>query len=344
MSQALGFGIVGCGGAALDVVGALDRLPATRFAAAYDVVPSLAADIVRRTKATRHDSLEALLADPIVDVVYVAVPHDLIAMVTARAIAADRPVLAEKPLAANAASIRALGRQAQAAGVALGVLFELRESGPARAARRLIADGAIGQVTAIRMDTLIDKPQTYWESGPKARSSSRWRAVRARSGGGVVLMNSIHQLDLVYALTGLEVTRAHGETGTLVADPRHVEVEDTAAATLRYHNGAIGSLAASAHSPGVRGGETIDIEGTAGTVRIPDLYSSGETQVYLREPTAGLAAGRWLSITEEHGDPFGHAVSGFVTAVRAGLPAPVGAPDAERAVTIIERIYREPTG
>jgi predicted dehydrogenase len=123
------------------------------------------------------------------------------------------------------------------------VFFELREAAAMVSAKQLVSGGAIGEVRALRIQTVINKPQNYWASGPSGYTVDNWRARMEQAGGGVVLMNSIHQLDGVRHITGLDVLRVCGDVGTLVAS---VEVEDTGSATLRYSNGAIGTLAASA--------------------------------------------------------------------------------------------------
>jgi predicted dehydrogenase len=339
----VGFGIVGCGGAALDVAAAIGRTGTARVAAVHDLRIDLATDLASGTGATVHATLDALLEDPAVDAVYVALPHDLLAEVAGRALAAGRPALVEKPMAITLDGVERLATAAEASGLALGVLFEMRETGPARQARRLLADGAIGDVTAVRIRTLIDKPDGYWMSGPTGRTTSPWRGEAARAGGGVVLMNSIHQLDLVGAITGLTVTRVRGETATLTAEP-WVEVEDTAAAVLRFSNGAIGSLVAAAHSPGVVDGETIEIDGRAGSLRIPDLYGAGELSLWLRRPHGALAAGRPIILPSEPADPYRDAVSAFVDAVVRGEPAPVGAADAARALAVVQQLYDDQVG
>jgi predicted dehydrogenase len=337
----IGLGIVGCGGAALDVVAAVGRIDGARIAATHDLRADLAADLAAPAGATVHASLEALLHDPAVHAVYVALPHDLLAPTATRAIEAGRPVLVEKPMATDLAGIEALAARARGAGLPLGVLFELRETGPTRLAARLVREGAIGDITAIRVRTLIDKPQSYWTSGITGRWSSPWRASRARAGGGVVLMNSIHQLDLVHAVTGLIVTRARGAIGTLMTDASHMDVEDSAAAVLRYDNGAIGSLVAAAHSPGASDAETIELDGRAGAIRMPDPYVPGDLQLFLRRPHGDLAAGAWISLPAAPADPFRDALTGFLDAVREGRPAPVGPDEAAAAMAVVQAIYAD---
>jgi predicted dehydrogenase len=271
--------------------------------------------------------------------VYIALPHRLLAPVAERALGAGHAAIVEKPMALDLATIARLDALARARRLTLGVMFELRESGPTRIARELVTGGAIGTVTAVRLRTLIDKPMTYWRSGFSSRVPSTWRARRSEAGGGVVLMNAIHQLDMLRSVTGLEMGEATGLTGTLVADVIEVEVEDTAAGVFRLSNGAIGSLVAGAHVAGAAAAETIEIDGTLGSLRIPDLYVPGDCSVYLRRAWRDLPPGTWTTVASADADPFRATIQGFCGAVRDGRPAPVGAADAAAALAVVLAIY-----
>jgi predicted dehydrogenase len=189
------------------------------------------------------------------------------------------------------------------------------------------------------MRTLIDKPFGYWRTGYSERAPSTWRARRAEAGGGVVLMNPVHQLDALRAVTGLELADVAGFVGTLVADPAEVEVEDTAVAVFRMSNGALGSLVAGAHVAGMAEGETIEIDGTMGSLRMPDLYGTGACSVYLRRPWRDIPAGIWTAQPAAARDAFRSTVDGFADAVREHRDAPVGAADAAAALAFVLRLY-----
>src|SRR5581483_12476072 len=93
-------------------------------------------------------SLDELLADPRVAVVYVALPHHLLGPTAERALAAGKHALVEKPLALDPAAVAALQRLAAEQGRTIAPVFELRASGVFREARRIVAGGAIGEVRA----------------------------------------------------------------------------------------------------------------------------------------------------------------------------------------------------
>jgi predicted dehydrogenase len=332
----IGVGLIGCGGAASDVARAIDALPDLRIAAAHDRSIDLAAELAGPRGGTVHRELEDLLADPAVDVVYVGLPHDLLAPTARRALLAGRHVLVEKPMALTVDDIRDLDRLARAGARTLGAHFELRSVAAVRAARELIAAGAIGTIQLVRVRVLIDKPSAYWQVGPTGRVSDDWRARSARAGGGVVLMNGIHHLDLVAFLTGDRLVRVSAELGP---PPDGVEVESVGAATLRLGQGGLVSLVAHAHSAGARDEERIEIDGALGRIDLGDPYTADGLRLLVRRPWDGHPADRWQIITPDPVDAHVAALDAFAGAVRTGAPAPVGAADAGAALAAVLAIY-----
>lgn len=325
-----GFGIAGCGGAAADMAAAIEQLPEARVSAVFDRVETRAQELAAAGGATVHTSLDALLADDGVDVVYVGLPHHLLAPTAAAALHAGRHALVEKPVALDVASVQSLKRVADERGLVVAPVFELRTGAVAREARRLVAAGAIGEVTAVRIRTVIDKPQSYWQSGPKALVADSWRARRDEAGGGVVLMNSVHQLDLVRYVTGLSFTRASAEIATLHAD---VEVEDSAAAALRLSNGGVVSLVAAAHSPGAADEERIEIDGAAGRIDLPDPTGSARTRLRV------FRDGAWETRDAGESDTYLELLRSFVGALDDGTPPAATADDAAAALATVLAIY-----
>ena len=209
---------------------------------------------------------------------------------------------------------------------------------PAHAlARELIQAGAIGRITGTQIQSLIDKPLRYWQSGYGARSLNPWRGVKAQAGGGVVLMNTSHLLDALFHVTDLSVTRVSGQVDNLTSN---VEVEDMAAATLRFDNGAIGSLIAGAHIRGARNEECCFIYGTEGQIRLPDPYGSDSLLVYLNRTWENYTAGQWHSIPTYPVPVHQQAIADFARAVRSGGCAPIDAHAARRVLAVVLAIYQ----
>ena len=213
------------------------------------------------------------------EAVYIAVPHHLLAPLTQKVLEADKHALTEKPLAISLEEVDQLITAGNRTGISPGRFLRNALCTGHALARELIQAGAIGNIVGVQIQTLIDKPLSYWQSGYSGRSINPWRGLKAQAGGGVVLMNTSHLLDALFYMTGLTVTSVSAEIGTLVAS---VEVEDMATATLRFNNGAIGSLIAGAHIPGAHDEEYCSIYGTQGQIRLPDPYGSDPMRIYLK--------------------------------------------------------------
>lgn len=323
----IGLGVFGCGWAAGEIARASAHLPALRIVAACDADAERAGAFARRTGARLVPDLDILLADPSVSTVYVGLPHHLLSAAVERALLAGKHVLAEKPLSLDAADARRLGRLADSRSLKLAVFYELRRSGTVSRAKQLVDDGEIGSPRLVRLRTIIDKRADYWG----APGAPNWRASRQQAGGGVLLMNTIHQLDTLRYITGLDYVSAQGEIATFHAA---AEVEDAGAATIRLSNGGIVSIVASAHSPGANHDETIEIDGTQGRLDLPDPFGIAPLRLYR------AASKVWSEIAVERPDSHLFMLESFVEAIVKDGAVPAGAEDAAAAIGAVNAIYR----
>ena len=331
------FGIVGCGSASVPVCEAILASPLTELAAVYDVNEELADDLHQRFKVRKMNSLDELLASPTVDAVYIAVPHYLLAPLTQQTLEAGKHALTEKPLGTSLDEVDWLIELAAKRRLALGVFFEMRYAPAHARARELIQAGAIGNIVGVQIQTLIDKPISYWQSGYTGRSINPWRGIKSQAGGGVLLMNTSHLFDALMYVTGLAVTSVSAEIGTLLAN---VEVEDIASATLRFDNGAIGSLFAGAHIHGAYHEERCYLYGTEGQIRLPDPYGSDPLQIYFKRSMGEFSAQQWHSISTQPVPVYQRAIEDFVQAVQSNQCAPIDAHAARQVLAIVLAIYQ----
>ena len=153
----------------------------------------------------------------------------------------------------------------------------------------------------------------------------------------MVLMNTSHLLDAITYITSLHITSVSAEVGTLVAD---VEVEDTASATFRFDNGAIGSLLSGAHVAGANDDEYCSIYGTEGQIRLPDPYASGPLRFYLKRDWGEFKGGEWHSVPGSAVPVYQRAVEEFAQAVRAGGCIPSDAQNARYVLSVVLGIYQ----
>ena len=184
----------------------------------------------------RYASGSELIAAGGVDAVLIAVPHPLHPVLTLEALQAGIPVLCEKPAAVTAADARRMMETSRARGVPLALMFNQRTNCVYRAMKQTLSSGRLGgikRVTWIITDWY--RTQRYYDSGS-------WRATWRGEGGGVLLNQCPHQLDLLIWLCGLPtVVDAHCHEGKW----HHIEVEDDVTAYLEFENGATGMFIAS---------------------------------------------------------------------------------------------------
>jgi predicted dehydrogenase len=260
--------------------------------------------------------LDALLGNPQIEAVVIAVPHNLHASITERAAAAGKHVIVEKPIATTLADADRMIAACQQAKVALSVLFSFRYEPHIQKARELVQAGALGTIVGTSIQFATEKPAGYWGQGYSGRALTDWRGSWEKCGGGVLIMNVCHTIDYFQFITGLEVSQAYSEFSTLNSP---VEVEDIIAVTLRYHDGAIGNIQAATLARGEKMSEE-RIWGTHGSMTLAPLPS----QIYSLRKVPGLSPGKWSSFGKlAKVNRVAAFMDDFVRDVRSGRPPAV---------------------
>lgn len=202
------------------------------------------------------DDVDAVVEDRSIDAVLLLTPPRTHLPLVERLADAGKHILLEKPLEVDTARAEAVVAACARNGVTLGVVLQHRFRPGARALAAHIAEGRLGDIAAASVAVPWWRPQTYYDEPG--------RGTLARDGGGVLLTQAIHTLDLYLSLLPplAEVTAYAGTT------PLHrMETEDIACAALRFENGALGTLGATTASyPGFP--ERIDIIGTRGSATL----------------------------------------------------------------------------
>jgi len=178
--------------------------------------------------------LTAVTDNPAVQVVIVATPPSVrIELIEALA-KAGKHILLEKPVARTVEEAERVVEICERASVTLGVLFQHRMRTTSKAASRLVAQGELGKLGHVEIAVPLWRDQSYYDE--------LGRGTYARDGGGVLITQAIHTIDLALSLTG-PVTSVQAMTATT---PLHqMEAEDLAVAGLRFACGAVGSFVAS---------------------------------------------------------------------------------------------------
>jgi UDP-N-acetyl-2-amino-2-deoxyglucuronate dehydrogenase len=234
--------LVGCGKVAQIHAAALQALPEAQFVAACDVSVERAESFGAKYGAQPFTDLGAMLHTAAPEVVIIGTPHPLHAEAAVRAAEAGVHVLVEKPLAATLADCDAMLAAARKSGVTLGVISQRRFYEPVQRMKRAIDEGKIG---APALGVFI---QYSWRDAAYYRSDP-WRGKWDSEGGGVLVNQSPHQLDILLWLMG-----PAAEVSGYWANLNHptVEVDDTAVASIRFKNGGLGSIVTSlAQKPGI---------------------------------------------------------------------------------------------
>lgn len=329
------FGIIGCGEIAVQTCKGINAAPNATIAMLMDTRPEVLSDLAQLYGAPTTGEVGEVLASPEVDAVYIATPHDLHVPLGIRAAEAGKHVLVEKPIATNLAEADALIQTCQERGVKLGVAFTAQVDGGMRAARDLVRAGAMGEIISVRINALGDKPDSYWHGGYTQRVRTDWRTLKERSGGGVLIMNAIHDINTVRWVTGVEAVRVYAEYGTLTTP---VEVEDTIGVVVRYDNAAIGVIHGGST---MRGAAHEDVRGPRVYGTRGQLILGARPLAYLLEPPEGGTPKTWEEV--RFAGPAGdrQQIAGrFAAAVLRDEDPPVTGLDGRKALEVIVAAYR----
>lgn len=247
-------GVIGLGMAAAPHAQSLiDLAERVEVAGCYSPTPARRDAFASRYGLPVVERVEAILDDPSVSAVVVLTPPDSHAAVVTRCAAAGKHVLLEKPLDATPAGARAVVDAMERAGLTLGVVLQHRFRASAERLAGLLARGVLGQPVSAAVAVRWWRDAAYY--------AQPGRGMKARDGGGVLLTQAIHTLDLFVSLLGLpSAVAGFAATSAL----RSMDTEDVVAAALRYDDGLLATVdATTAAFPGFP--ERIEIAGTLGS-------------------------------------------------------------------------------
>ena len=230
--DAIGMAVIGSTGVIGRVhIDAIARLGNCRLAGIYARTRGALERQAGELGVTPYPTLDGALSDADVDAVVIATPHPSHRDIAVRAAAAGKHVLAEKPMSVTLSEADDMIRACRDAGVKLGVLFNNRFRPEAVKMRELIDSGAIGEIYRVVMSSAMIRSQDYYD-----RLS--WRGTWSDEGGGALLNQGIHAIDMMQWLGGMP-SSVFGVASTL----RHrIEVEDFATAVMTYPNGGQGTM------------------------------------------------------------------------------------------------------
>ncbi|MCU1242515.1 MAG: hypothetical protein JWO71_3241 [Candidatus Acidoferrum typicum] len=324
-------GLIGSGNITQTHARAASAIPNAQIAAIYGTNPQTVSRLAAEHQAKPYQDFSAFLSHKPMDLVILGTPSGLHAQQGIAAAQHGLHVLTEKPLDINTKNADALIAAAHKANVMLAVIFQDRLKPNIQRLKHWLDRGLLGK------PLLIDA-RVKWYRPPDYYSTSNWRGTFALDGGGALINQAIHTVDLLLYLLG-DVARVQARTATVL---HKIEAEDTAVATLEFSSGAVGTLfATTAAYPGYP--RRIEITGTEGTITLeqdrivtadfrnpPDdlaSVSTGDSNQSASSAAVTDISGH-LAILED----FLHAISNNTQPICNG-------PEGRRSLALVEKIY-----
>jgi UDP-N-acetyl-2-amino-2-deoxyglucuronate dehydrogenase len=339
-NRPFGCAIVGCGMIARFHARAIADVPDLKLTALVSRKRETAETLAEALglKVDCYADLAPVLARKDVDIVIVTTPSGAHMEPAVAAAEAGKHVVVEKPLEITLERCDRIINACDRNKVQLCTIFPSRFADANVVLKQAVAAGRFGRLTLGETTCKWWRPQSYYDEGG-------WKGTRALDGGGALMNQAIHNVDLLLWMMG-PATHVTGFTATLAHE--RIEVEDTAVACLRFANGALGVIQAttSVH-PGLP--KTIAVHGDRGTAVIEqedvlkwEFISETDEDRRIRERFAvkvGASGGSSNPAAISH---VGHArqLADFAEALRTGRPPLVDGREGRRAVEVILGIYR----
>jgi predicted dehydrogenase len=336
--MAFGFGIIGCGMIANFHAKAIADVKGGKLVACFDTFPAAAEKIAATYGCKAYTKLEDMLADPKVDIVTIGTPSGAHMEPALMAAKAGKHVIVEKPLEITLKRCDAIIDACKKNKVKLAAIYPSRFHDSSREMKKAVEAKRLGKLTIGDAYVKWFRTQAYYDGG-------KWRGTWELDGGGALMNQAIHSVDLLTWLMG-PVVEIRAQWGTLAHE--RIAVEDTAVATLRFANGALGVIeATTAAYPGYL--KRIELHGSEGSACMeeedlvkwdfakPTKADAKIIESMQSKKSTGGGAGDPTAIGHH-----GHALQfqDMVDAIKKNREPAVNGPEGRRSVEIILAIYK----
>jgi len=336
--MAIGFGIIGCGMISRFHAKAVADIKGAKVAACFDSFTSAADKFGAEIGCKVYHKLDDMLADKAVDVVTICTPSGVHAEPAIAAAKAGKHIIVEKPLDITLKRCDAMIAGANKAGVVLSTIFPSRFHESSQLLKKAIDAGRFGRLTMGDSYVKWFRTQEYYDSGA-------WRGTWALDGGGALMNQAVHSVDLLLWFMGPAV-EVSAYTATLAH--KRIEVEDVAVANVKFANGALGVIEASTATwPGEL--KRIEISGDGGSaiLREEDLA----VWKFAKETKNDEAIRQKMASRTQTGggaaDPkaigyHGHMLQfqDVLNAIKKGKQPLIDGPEGRKAIELILAIYK----
>jgi len=333
-----GFGIIGCGMISNFHARAIADTRGAKLVACFDKTPAAVDKLAASTGCKAYYDLDAMLADKDVHVVTIGTPSGAHMDPAVAAARAGKHVIVEKPLEITLRRCDAMIEAADKAGVVLSTVFPSRFHDSSQELYKAVAAGRFGKLTLGDSYVKWFRSQAYYDSG-------KWRGTWELDGGGALMNQAIHSVDLLTWIMG-PVVEVRAMTGLLAHE--RIKVEDVALATVRFANGALGVIeATTAAYPGYL--KRIEIHGSEGSAALEeeDLVKWDFLKKKPRDDAILASMQNRKSGGGGAADPsaighHGHAkqFQNVLHAIKKGVKPAIDGPEGRRSVEIILAIYK----
>ncbi|MFC1713022.1 Gfo/Idh/MocA family protein [Candidatus Poribacteria bacterium] len=331
MENTLSVGLIGCGQISGAHCSGFEKASNTDLVVVTDTDETAARELGEKYDIPYTTSLDEVLSRDDIDIISIATPHYLHAPMAIAAAEAGKHVMVEKPMCTTMEDADRIIAACEDNGVKMTMWFPSRYSGTAHRTKELLRQGVIGRIMYVKITDMGYKESNYWERGVGGRARlSDWRRYVKTAGGGILIMNTVHNIDRLRYVLGYEATSIYARRGTFGSAS---EVEDFISVSIGYDNGAIGYIESSSWAVG-RSSDASRIFGTEGQIILNPL------QVYLNRQIGDYPQGAWFE--PEIGEVReGRAAlaEDFVNAILSDTEPPITGEDGKKALEIILGAY-----
>lgn len=324
------FAIVGTGSITAVHAKAILSTPEAILVAIYGRSATKVQELATQYNCDGYTDYQEMLKNVDIDAVSICTPSGMHADLGIEAALAGKHVIIEKPIDVNLEKADALIKTCQSKGVTLGVILQRRYSEGVMALKKILDEGQLGKLIFGGCYMKLYRSQEYYDS-------AAWRGTWKLDGGGVLMNQGVHYIDMLQYLAG-PISEVSGDCDTL----GHVglEVEDTASSSIKFKSGALGVIEGTTCAyPGLV--SRIDIYGTEGSAIIEnDILTFVELKSGYQYKLDSSSENSGVSSPGIDYECHKRQFQEIVTAIRKGTETPINGIEGRKALEVILAIYK----